>query len=62
MSDEAPCEVTGKPCRWLSDDQYDDKGELASWDLFCTDCFRSREWENDEAATSHQPKPTTDPA
>lgn len=52
MSDkaqESPCEATSKPCRWVSDDQYDDAGELVQWDLFCTDCFRWRDWQKEEA-------------
>jgi hypothetical protein len=43
------CAVTGKPCRWLSDDQYEN-GEIVAWDLFCQDCFRERDWDKDEAS------------
>lgn len=46
---EPLCEVTGKPCTWASDDEYDERGDLVQWDLFCLDCKRFRDWEKDEA-------------
>lgn len=46
ISKELPCEITGKPCQWIYDD-YDD-GEILLWDLYCQDCFRSRDWEKNE--------------
>jgi hypothetical protein len=45
---ESPCEITGKPCRWISEEQYDDNGELENWDSFCADCYRYRDWAKDE--------------
>lgn len=59
MSDEAPCEVTGKPCRWRSDFETHDNGTTSGVDeYFCTDCYRVQDDEDD----SHPPNPTTDPA
>mgnify|MGYP003419921935 FL=1 len=49
---EAPCEVTGEPCVWLSDDEYDAAGEIVAWDLFCANCYRFRDWTKDEAETT----------
>lgn len=54
---EAPCAVTGQPCRWLSDDETDDAGEVVAWDLFCMDCYRSRDWSKDEASAPATPPP-----
>lgn len=48
---EPLCEVTGKPCRWVCDEQFDDAGELVTWDAFCQDCMRWRDWSKDEAAS-----------
>ena len=49
---EAPCEVTGQPCAWRSDDEYDDAGEIIAWDLFCSNCYRPYDWTKDEAETT----------
>ena len=52
---EEPCEKTGLPCCWLSDDQYDQAGELVAWDLFCSDCYRNRDWTKDEMPRPEEP-------
>lgn len=47
MSDEAPCEVTGKPCRWRSDYEIHDDGTTSGVDeYFCTDCSRLQDDED----------------
>lgn len=45
---EEPCEVTGRPCEWACEDEYDADGELINFDLYCVNCFRWRDWEKDE--------------
>lgn len=46
---ETLCEVTKKPCEWQSEEWYDANGEMESWDLFCVDCGRWRDWSKEEA-------------
>ena len=58
---EEPCSVTGKPCNWLSEEWYDDAGGIESWDLFCQDCYRWRDWSKDEAPAEQAPAPEGTP-
>lgn len=44
---EEPCD-DGKPCTWMSDEFFNENGELESWDLFCTKCGRYRDWSKEE--------------
>lgn len=44
---EEPCEVTGKPCRWIIDDWEDSKGNY-NWDSYCWNCYRNRDWSKEE--------------
>lgn len=46
---EPLCDVTWLPCRWVCEEQFDDAGELVTWDAFCQDCMRWRDWSKDEA-------------
>jgi hypothetical protein len=53
---EPPCEVTGKPCAWQSEEWFDDNGEMTSWDDFCTDCGRWRDWTKKECEPNDKPR------
>ena len=47
MSAHDPCEETGKPCEWHSEERYDEDGEMVSWDDLCFDCGQWRDWTKD---------------
>ena len=49
---ELPCKVTDGPCDWLSKDIVDHEGRDCGWDLFCGNCYRWRDWDKKEYATS----------
>ena len=41
---EPPCDVTSKPCVWVSDfDVHDDGSTSGTTDLFCCNCLREYE-------------------
>ena len=42
-----PCEVTGKACEWLSEEWYDENGDMVSWDNYCVNCYTWRDWHKD---------------
>lgn len=44
---EEPCDDE-LPCTWMSDEFFDENGDLESWDLFCTKCGRYRDWSKEE--------------
>jgi len=42
---EEPCEYEpGKGCKWIDDDGEDDEGNYITWDTYCVNCFRSKDW------------------
>lgn len=45
---EKPCEDTKGPCEWSSDEEYDENGDMVSWDSYCGNCYRNRDWSKDE--------------
>jgi len=45
---EAPCEETKGPCEWSSEEEYDENGDMVSWDSYCGNCYRNRDWSKDE--------------
>ena len=56
------CRATnGKPCIWVSDEEYDDAGELVNWDLYCADCYRPRDWSKIELPPDSSPAATPTP-
>jgi hypothetical protein len=59
---ESPCEKTDLACEWQKEEFYSEEGELESWDLFCVDCGRWRDWKKEEHDPSKvsKPLPSTD--
>ena len=47
---EDSCDITDGPCHWVSEEWYDADGEIESWDLYCNDCYRWRDWSKEEYA------------
>ena len=50
---EPPCEATGGPCTWVSEDWEDHDG-TPNWDLYCCECYRSRDWGTDEMVPNQE--------
>lgn len=50
INQEFPCKVgfPNKACVWEDREIYDENGELESWDLYCQNCFRWRDWTLEE--------------
>ena len=48
---EKPCEATGLGCVWVSREEFDDFGQMISWDSECAHCFRNRDWNKSEYVT-----------
>ena len=48
VEQEDPCWVTNGPCQWVSEEFFDDFGNVERWDLYCSECFRYRNWDKDE--------------
>lgn len=42
---EEPCTVTGGPHCYHSEEEYDDDGNMLSWDDYCCVCGHYRDWE-----------------
>ncbi len=54
LTDSRLCEATGRPCSsWSSEEwQTEEDGEVVeSWDLYCEDCGRWRDWDDEEEAS-----------
>ena len=48
METLGPCEKTGKACRWICEEEYDEAGEMKAWDNYCIDCYQWRDWTKEE--------------
>jgi len=44
---EAPCEANGGAHCYHSEEEYDDDGNMLSWDDYCCMCGRWRDWSKD---------------
>jgi hypothetical protein len=40
---EDPCAETGGPCDWVTKEEPN-----GTWDLYCGNCYRWRNWSKDE--------------
>lgn len=58
---ETPCAETGRACEWVSEEWYDDAGEMTSWDLYCAACCRWRDWTREEMPAL-PPSPSEEPS